>query len=650
MKKTIIIILCSIITLQITARDVISSSRTTYAIGKKRTPTTSVIKINTLSKVNALKIKIENQTQQEQFTPAFIKAAKLLTEGVSEDYPLTIQIMYGSPNEFIPSTGTTDLLAITTTNFVLNNYGYRNPNTSNPTRDRNGNNKLIPQAIANREYLADTDPSTPDMVIKLNPDPSINFYTDTLNTNIADDQYDLTTVILREMVTGCGFISSIRRNEENLYYKTTASNNYEYPFLFDTYLVNDKGASFTDVANNTSSILSFLTGNQVYFNVSGSNIATIFNELAFFEGVTNFTARSLNKTFDANNQDLMTSEFSAGQVIRELTPTTKNILQELGWQNDIITSLRYNRCGIIFKDNSYFVDMNGVVNTTDNPNATFILQPNTSYTFTINANSYIETGEQFFGLQLVKSNGEYYTLAQSSITKLLPISYSSLPNYEWQRDPSTGAIIGYIFFSSHNPGYDPRVFASDFYFSGYRKVLLPYVPAPPIIGVSKMNTTSTATDALVSYSSQGATSYKINYTTSGDPTQHVINKANKEDLTCLLNSLPLNRKTSIYVTAQNANGSVNSSTVTVGEDPYSSMAMIVTKVGTTLKYQFKLGTEYVTNLTINSAAIYDTNGNFKMTVNAGINQTFSIASLASGYYVLKVNVANSTVFSKIFFK
>ena len=67
MKKTIIIILCSIITLQITARDVISSSRTTYAIGKKRTPTTSVIKINTLSKVNTLKIEIENQTQQEQF-------------------------------------------------------------------------------------------------------------------------------------------------------------------------------------------------------------------------------------------------------------------------------------------------------------------------------------------------------------------------------------------------------------------------------------------------------------------------------------------------------------------------------------------------------------------------------------------------------
>ena len=73
---------------------------------------------------------------------------------------------------------------------------------------------------------------------------------------------------------------------------------------------------------------------------------------------------------------------------------------------------------------------------------------------------------------------------------------------------------------------------------------------------------------------------------------------------------------------------------------YSSMAMVVTKVGTTLKYQFKLGTEYVTDLTINSAGIYDTSGNFKMSVSAGIDQTFSIASLTS----------NSVLFGKVFFK
>ena len=80
------------------------------------------------------------------------------------------------------------------------------------------------------------------------------------------------------------------------------------------------------------------------------------------------------------------------------------------------------------------------------------------------------------------------------------------------------------------------------------------------------------------------------------------------------------------------------------------MAMVVTQIGTTLKYQFKLGTQYITDLTINSASIYDLDGNLKMSVNAGIDQTFSIASLTSGHYLLKVDVANSVLFGKVFFK
>jgi hypothetical protein len=152
------------------------------------------------------------------------------------------------------------------------------------------------------------------------------------------------------------------------------------------------------------------------------------------------------------------------------------------------------------------------------------------------------------------------------------------------------------------------------------------------------------------YLSQGATSYKINYSISGDATQYSIDKPNKEDVSYLLKSLSPNRKCSIYVTAKNASGSINSPTVTVGEDPLSAMVLSVTKVGTTLKYQFVQGSQYITNLTINSVNIYDTYGVLKMTVNAGINQTFSIANLPSGYYVLKVDVANSSVFSKIFAK
>jgi len=90
----------------------------------------------------------------------------------------------------------------------------------------------------------------------------------------------------------------------------------------------------------------------------------------------------------------------------------------------------------------------------------------------------------------------------------------------------------------------------------------------------------------------------------------------------------------------------------IRENSLSAMALSVTKVGTTLKYQFVLGTDYVTtNLTINSVSIYDSNGVLRMTTNSGINQPFSIKSLPSGYYyILKVDVSNSAVFSRIFAK
>ncbi|MFV0391667.1 MAG: T9SS type A sorting domain-containing protein [Paludibacteraceae bacterium] len=596
--------------------------------------TTPVVKINSISKNRASKIRIENQPQQEQYTPAFIKTARLLAEVIPEDFPLTVQIMYATASDLPLYTTDDDILAVTTTNFVLNNYGYRNPGTSNPDRDRSGMNKLIHQALANREYLADTDPSTPDMIIKLNPD--IDFYTDTLNTNISEYQFDLTTVILREMVVGCGFVSSIRRDGSNLSYTNAVATGYEYPYLFDTYLVNNQGVHFSNVLNNTSSILSFLYLNDVYFNAYGENIASMLNDLSYSDNITDFTTASLNKIFDLDNQELMKFSLYSGDIIRTITPLTKRILQEMGWRNDINTSLHYQSCDIVSTDGSSITN----------------LFPNVNYTFRPNTPPYLDWGSiQFFGLQLVKLDGEYYTLAQDNFSAgILPVNYASLPDYQWQRDPETGFIIGYIFFKSYNPYYSSWVGTSDYYFTGYKKVLLPNAPSSPIIGVTKTNTTSMTTDALVSYSSQGATSYKINYTTSGGPTQYVIEKANKEDLTCLLNSLPTNRKTTIYVTAQNSSGSSNSSTVTVGALPYSDMTMVITRVSSTLKYRFKSGTQYVTDLTINSAGIYDTNGNFKMNVSAGINETFSIASLTSGIYILKVDVADSTVFSKLFYK
>lgn len=624
----------TVLTTMATARDVISHSNTNYSLGKPRTVATPIYRINSSTSNVRNKIKIENLTNNSDLTRAFIKASKILSDalsvGIFEDFPLSVQIMYGEANDFLPDFGSADLLAITTINYVLDNYEVRNPNAMNSDlRRRYELNKLIPSSIANNEYLADTDPSSPDIIIKLNPD--VDFYTDTL-LNISEYEYDLTTVILRELVTGCGFSSSLKKyspgiNQYELSYKEIASNGLSYPFLFDNYIENDMGVYFSDIDNTTNSIENFLNGKQVYFN----NTVELFNDISFGGNLTDVTLSTLNKTMDAD--DLMTILYP-GNIIRTITPKTKSILERLGWNKDITTSLRDNRCDIVIQQ------------TNDN-----ILFPNTSYIFKTNINPYINYGTvQYFGLNLVKSDGDYYELMRDPGIGSFPLNYSTLPNYNWQRDPETGYIIGYVFFRSYNPNYSSWVNASEFFFTGYKKVLLPYKPSEPSLNVYKINTTSTTTDALISYSSQGATSYIINYSTSGNPTQYNIEVPNKEDLKYIIEALPTNRKTTINVTAQNSVGSTNSSTFTIGEDPISTMALIVTKIGTSLKYQFKSGTEYVNDLTINSVNIYDRQGNLKMSVNAGINELFSIASLPPEYYVLRVDVENSTVFSKMFLR
>lgn len=640
MKKIIYLIsLCIVTSYQIWANDFVTSSVTYHSLGSKNPTTTSKVKINSISRSKASKIKIENQTQVNAYTPAFIKAAKLLADAISDDFPLTIHIKFGTEADFSGFDGTESLLALTKVNFVLDSYEIRNPNTGG--RNRNGNSMLVPQAIANREYLADTDPSTPDMEIKLNPNIEFNFYTDTLNTNIPDDEYDLVTLVLREMVTGCGFASSFKKqgnnaNEVFLSYKNTASNGSAYPTLFDTFVKNHKGVWLTDVPNTTAAIGAFLIQNDLFFGDIYEN-QKLFNELSPLSGITNITnltVNTFNKTFD--NTDLMFFDFSPGTIIRSVTPLTKSILEDLGWRIDVVPSLKSINCTIVGYDGAPLT----------------YLQQNTDYIFRIKYKDGIDPGVTWsFRLDLVKSDGEFHTLSgNNSSLYMLPINYSSLPNYEWQRDPETGAVIGYVSFLSHHSGYNGMAGTDDYTVSGFKRVLLHYAPTHTKMNVTKLNVTNTTMDADVSYSSLGATKYKINYTTSGDPTSYSIDIPNKEDISYLLRNLPTNRKTTVSVTAINANGSDTSQTITIGEDPVSSLAMVVTKTGTTIKYQFKRGTEYATDLIINSVYIYDNLGVLKMTVNAGIGETFSIASLPSGYYVLHVDVANATVFSKLFYK
>lgn len=628
LKFILLLSFCIFLLNHTAARDVISYSRTYNSYGLSNIGTNPE-KITSVPTATASKIKIENGTYRHDFTPSFELAAKILAEAIKDDFPLTIEISFGNSSEFDSDWGTGDHLAITTSRFVLNNYENRNPDTTNPIRNTEGLDMLIPQSIANREYAADTDPSSPDMTIKLNP--NVDFYYGEDANGIAETQYDLVTVILREMVTGCGFASSLSKSGSTLNYLGNV-NGQNYPYLFDSKIFNSNGTQFSSINNSTSGIISFLDGNNIYFGNSTYG-HQLYNDLLFSpgEGVSALTKNTLNRSIDFNstpeNIDLMTNFFYSGMVIRKMTPITKSILEEMGWDIDIITggTYRYN-----------IINMN---------NTGFTLSPNTNYTLKTDIPSYADCNQQSFTLNLVKSDGEYFLLKQDEYgLGLLTLNYSSLPSYDWQRDPETGFIIGYVSFSGKSSGTNPV------YYTAYKRVLLPYSPSTVAISAAKANTTTTSMEAKVNHLAQGATSYRLNYSAYGETSQYYVDVDKKENVSTVLSNLNPNKKYSIYVTAYNSNGSTNSETVTVGDDIVSQVSMILTKTGTTLKYQFKLGSEYLNNLIINSAAIYDVNGNYRMSVSAGINQYFSISSLSSGIYILKVDVANYKTYSKSFMK
>lgn len=616
-------------------RDVISANNTYNSYGIPNTNTQVALGSLFVPTATGENIFIKDETEEgSNFTNACKLAAQYLAEIIKDDFPLTVRILYGSSDEFSDANGTVDFLAITTSYYVLNNYENRNTNTKNSYSRKTGqSNYLIPQSIANREFLGDADPETPDITIKLNPKKKSKFYIG-LPENIGSNQYDLVTVILRELVVGCGFKSSLLlTNSTDVSYMSLASNSVYYPYLFDSKVVNGRGAQFTSITNHNDAlgILSFLFDSNIYFD--GNTDYELYND--FITG-NDLSLKTLNRTFNpnesSNEKELMTDNFTSGKssVIRKITPKTAYILQHMGWNIDIITGNTY--IGTIVNNN----------------NSGFIIQPGTNYSFTCNINLY-DYFLNSFNLVLVRKNGEHYIYKTGYPTlNLLTFTYqtSELPaGEEWQRDPETGHVIGYV--KCYGTGISGNI---NYDVSGFKRVLLPLSPAKANITANKKNETSSTIDIGLKYNAEGATSYKIHYTPYGAGTSQVVQVDSKECVAYTINNLPLNNRYSVYVEAINNSGTINSETVVIGDMYIPTLSMQTTKVGSTLKYRFKLDDEYADNLTISSASIYDYNGNFKMSAPTTVNQFFSIDNLVSGVYILKVEVVGYGSNSKIFMR
>lgn len=612
-------------------RTVISSKRISNSYGITTLPQSTVSRVCYAPTASAVNIVIKDETGKPELTPAINLAKKYLGEAIKEDFPITILIKMGQSTDFSDTYGTYDHLAITTSHYVLNNYENRNPNTLNSSsRLTNNVNTLIPEALANREYLGDTDTDNPDITILLNPQK--NFFTAEDYTQIADNQYDLVTVLLREMVTGCGFSSSLYMSDTDpLTCMKQASDNIYYPVLFDRGLTNSDNVTFSSINHDDNSIVniaSFLTGKNLFYQGN-----TLFNDDAVGNGITlNTTNRTYSSSEDPNNPDLMTWNYRIGKssVIRKITPKTAAVLNSLGWNIDLITGSSANY---------------PIVNT----NGTgFTIYPGQNYSFSGNITGMYDYNLNQFDLVLVKYNGDHYTYKTGyPMFNILTLTYntSELPaGEEWQRDPETGYIIGYI--KLNGTGQSGSI---NYYITGFQRVLLALSPLKVKIAATKQNETTTSMDANVVYDSNGATQYKINYSAYGEASGNIITVNNKQQVAYILSSLNPTKRYSVYVQGINNSGTATSETLTIGST-YTTASCVFTKTGTDAKYQIKVGETIMDDLVINSAGIYNTSGVLKMTVPTVPNQYFSIASLPSGAYVLKVVVKDYGLCSKTFLR
>lgn len=269
-----------------------------------------------------------------------------------------------------------------------------------------------------------------------------------------------------------------------------------------------------------------------------------------------------------------------------------------------------------------------------------IIQSDTSYTFSISNNKTYNSVS--FSADLLKTDGTKFNIAISSENSLIMKYCSdSLPNELWKRGGEENTfIVGQISFNGkQNSNLDTASY----------KFYIPFKPNKPQLVLIDTTMQGETMTAKINYYAEGATRYRIHYFAYGEPAQWGININNKIDTSYTFTNLR-QKKYSIFVTAENDYGSSESENLVFGKEPDSQLTMLLTKTGTKLKYRFKLGTEYIENLSINSVDIYDLNNVHKMNVSAGINQDFSVAELVTGIYVLTVDVANDKKYTRSFLK
>jgi hypothetical protein len=195
-------------------------------------------------------------------------------------------------------------------------------------------------AVPLANQLSNSDLNGGNAEISANFNSSFNWYLGT-DGQPSSTEYDFVSVVLHEIGHGLGFSGSmvVDNGTGNNECNGTAGvgcwgAGTAYPFIYDRFTENGAGTALLAFPNNSTSLGSQLTSNDVFFDGSNANASNGGDPAELYAPSTwNFGSSysHLGEVFNGTNSALMTFSLGFAEAVHHPGPVALGILDDTGW-------------------------------------------------------------------------------------------------------------------------------------------------------------------------------------------------------------------------------------------------------------------------------------------------------------------------------
>ena len=269
-----------------------------------------------------------------------------------------------------------------------------------------------------------------------------------------------------------------------------------------------------------------------------------------------------------------------------------------------------------------------------------VLLPDSTYRFALSASDNYKSVSLAFSL--IRQGGTS-VLVNEYFSKSCGFKYKSadINDDAWLRCGKDSAFVRVkVDANAHADGWP--------YLQKSINLMVPFHPQKPVISLVDTLDDSKSLRLTVHYSCLGATEYRLKYQAYSDSVGQEVDFRTTRDSNIILAGLHPAKRYTIQLIAKNASGQSESAKLQYQKLIPSGISLSITNVNRKIKFRFVSGSSELTNVEFRSVKIFDTNGQLKKVVKASVDEYFTLDDLATGTYILNVELFNYQICSRIF--